>query len=439
MKRILQIKTQGIKCIAKQITIDFANTTLGDGASKVNNVKGIFGFNGAGKTAIITSVDYYLKILRDSKFLLQNETIRTLDKMINFKTRKFEFSVVFEYEANTVIKHSLCLQRSEVDNSYFLSREEIALSGGRSINGPYKTLLFKNEKGELFLNDDKGQFGDPSYLIEGGLAYSSFVTKNLEHLMRRLEQEKRGFSPTHLENILADVYLNAANMDAYLSDSDIHKNYIIDKAMVEQTLENTMRRLQQSTDGFGVIYADETTIPKTQIEAYRKENNRLERFIRFFKPEVQRIELKHTEDGKTYHLRRIFHYDGYAVDLEFESSGIKQLVKLFSYLARCARGEIVFIDEIDTNLNSVYFEKLILFFKNYGKGQLIFTTHNIEAMNALKGQGKAILALGEDNKIDTWVGKGNRSPIKDYIGGFFPHSPMNVEDFDFVSIFFAEE
>ena len=60
-------------------------------------------------------------------------------------------------------------------------------------------------------------------------------------------------------------------------------------------------------------------------------------------------------------------------------------------------------------------------------------------MNALKGQGKAILALGEDNKIDTWVGKGNRSPIKDYIGGFFPHSPMNVEDFDFVSIFFAEE
>ena len=135
----------------------------------------------------------------------------------------------------------------------------------------------------------------------------------------------------------------------------------------------------------------------------------------------------------------MFKYEKYNVEYEFESSGIKQLVKLFTYLSKCANGGIVFVDEIDVNINAVYFEKLISFFRNYGNGQLIFTTHNIEAMNALKGQSRSILVLGEDNKIDVWVGKGNKSPVSDYIGGFFPHSPMNVEDFDFVNIFLGED
>ena len=114
------------------------------------------------------------------------------------------------------------------------------------------------------------------------------------------------------------------------------------------------------------------------------------------------------------------------------------MVKLFSFLSKCANGHIVFIDEIDSNINAVYFEKLISFFKNYGQGQLIFTTHNIEAMKALKNQSRSIVVLGVDNKLDTWIGKGNKSPISDYITGSFPNSPMNVEDFDFINIFMEE-
>ena len=60
-------------------------------------------------------------------------------------------------------------------------------------------------------------------------------------------------------------------------------------------------------------------------------------------------------------------------------------------------------------------------------------------MNSLKSHSKSILVLGENNSIDVWVGKGNRSPIKDYLNGNFPNSPMNIEDFDFVNIFFGDE
>ena len=83
-------------------------------------------------------------------------------------------------------------------------------------------------------------------------------------------------------------------------------------------------------------------------------------------------------------------------------------------------------------------EKLIYFFQQYGKGQLIFTTHNIESMNVLKNQSRSIVVLGVDNNLDTWTPKGNRSPINSYYSGGFLHSPMNVEDFDFINIFLGE-
>ena len=43
------------------------------------------------------------------------------------------------------------------------------------------------------------------------------------------------------------------------------------------------------------------------------------------------------------------------------------------------------------------------------------------------------------NVLDTWVSKGNKSPINDYINGDFPNSPMNIEDFDFINIFMGDE
>ena len=41
-------------------------------------------------------------------------------------------------------------------------------------------------------------------------------------------------------------------------------------------------------------------------------------------------------------------YDDYKVHAEFESTGIKKLIRLFTYLQKMVRGEIVFIDEFDS-------------------------------------------------------------------------------------------
>ena len=66
MNRLLQLSTYGIN-IENPITLEFANLTIKTGLYKINNVKGIFGYNGAGKTALIKSVDFYKSIVSNSR------------------------------------------------------------------------------------------------------------------------------------------------------------------------------------------------------------------------------------------------------------------------------------------------------------------------------------------------------------------------------------
>ena len=438
MNKILQFSTYGIKNIEKMITVDFANQTIEKGISKINNVKGIFGYNGAGKSAIITSIDFYNKIVCNPNYLLQNDTKDELSKLINYVRNEFYISTIFEYEKGIVIRHIIKLVKDEILSDFVISEESISLSMGRTLNDKFKSVIEKADKG-LYIDEKIGNTSRINYDCSlNDLKYNSIIQYMTQKMIDYSKENNDNKGISLLEKIILSLYLDVNNILVYMQDSDMHKNYKIDENIIIE-LMNKFKKLKVNLNESTDIYSIDAIIPKHEYIKYEEENKKLERFIKFFKPDLKEIKLIVSENRDVYNVRKLFVYDKYRVELEYESSGIKQLVKLYSYLEKCANGRIVFIDEIDTNINAVYFEKLISFFKNYGKGQLIFTTHNIEAMKALKNQSRAIVVLGVDNKLDTWVGKGNKSPINDYINGDFPNSPMNIEDFDFINIFIGDE
>ena len=98
-------------------------------------------------------------------------------------------------------------------------------------------------------------------------------------------------------------------------------------------------------------------------------------------------------------------------------------------------GQIVFIDEMDSNLHDVYLCALLEYLMEYGKGQLCFTTHNIGPMDVLKKNKKSIDFLSVDHKIYPWVKNGNYSPSKLYRNGMIEGSPFNVDSIDFLGVF----
>ncbi len=437
MKKLLQFSTYGIKNIENMITLDFANQTIEKGIQKTNNVKGIFGYNGAGKSAIITSVDFYNKIVCNPNYLVQNDTKDNLSKLVNYIRNEFYISALFEFDKGIVIKHTIKLVKGEIISDFVISEECISMSMGRTLNDKFKPIIEKREN-EIYIEDKIKNASTRNYEFSlNDLKYSSIVQSMMQQIIDH-DKEENNSEFSVLEKIALSLYSSVNSILVYMQETDIHNNYKIDNNILKDLISRVEKIKVDLTD-FTEVYTSDTIVPKSEFENYEKENKKLERFIKYFKPDLKEIKLIPSENRNVYNVRKLFVYENYRVELEFESSGIKQLVKLYSYLEKCAKGRIVFVDEIDTNINAVYFEKLVSFFKNYGKGQLIFTTHNIEVMKALKNQSRSIAVLGVDNKLDTWVSKGNKSPINDYINGDFPNSPMNIEDFDFINIFMGDE
>lgn len=76
--------------------------------------------------------------------------------------------------------------------------------------------------------------------------------------------------------------------------------------------------------------------------------------------------VRHKDYDQFYKCNPKMVYEDYTLDREFESRGIKKMMDLFNYLDAANSGGIVFIDELDSNINDVYLDKIIECFVYYG-------------------------------------------------------------------------
>ena len=91
---LLEAEISGIKNIDSPIHLDFYPDIIKDKIDfNHNNVKGIYGCNGAGKTAIITAFYIYQRVLSSDNYLLQENVIYNLKYAIHYKTKQFNNSL----------------------------------------------------------------------------------------------------------------------------------------------------------------------------------------------------------------------------------------------------------------------------------------------------------------------------------------------------------
>ena len=180
-------------------------------------------------------------------------------------------------------------------------------------------------------------------------------------------------------------------------------------------------------------------VKKEQYEEFEKSVSQLSDFIKIFKNTLITIDIDKRENGDNYICSLVMKYNDYSIDAEFESTGIKKLIRLFDYLEKMVHGGIVFIDELDSNLHDVYLCALLEYLMENAEGQLCFTTHNIGPMDILRKNKKSIDFLSTDHKIYSWTNNGNYSPSSLYRNGMIEGSAFNVFSFDFLSAFHSVE
>lgn len=445
---ITNIKLCGIKNIDKEIELNFYKQTIPKEFTLDNsNIKAIYGENGAGKSAIIHAMDIYKTICSKKNYLQDTQTIQILTELINKKLNRFEIEVTFlihiSDELLMKLKHCIHIELAK-DGTFYIAYESLKEVKSRKeeilleiVNGEIKKDT-KSLQNDNLIDISKNLLKDQS-LIAIWLADMRINNRGLDNSLEVYGE---------ISIALYFVVYFVGSLVIHIIDKDIHdsyeENYIFKGISTLGKLEWTKSEeidMNQAVDlkRYHLINAYADVVQKEKLQSYEQKIKRLTNFMKLLKSDLQDIVIEKKENGSSYICEKYFVYDGYRINIEFESAGIKKMVTLFDALEAFVNGKIVFIDELDANIHDVILLKMLAYFIQFGKGQLCFTTHNLGPMEILQKQKYAIDFLSQDSTITSWKRNGHYSATKLYRKGMIPHHPFNIEPIDFAGIFEIEE
>jgi len=419
---LVSYSVKGIKTLDKLISLQFYKKTISKNPdTQEYNIKGIYGMNGSGKSGIITSVEILRNIIVDPGYLNNPVVQKNLDAMINKRTKELFVEADYMVKAGEEIalfRYSVTLSKNNL-GKYVISHE--CLSTKKAISkSEFDETVFEVSDGEIvtvYEGKEKDKFVESilnktmnllTTASMSALFYEKFIKSNNM-------QKKKNI----LWAYITFLYVLGEKIHVYLDDSDNHrKNFL-------EIYDNCIN----------VINITGNIVPQEMYKHFEKTVNKLFEFLHIFKTDLKGIEIDRKEDHELWVCDLVMCYESYKIHAEFESTGIKKLIKLFAYLKEMVQGGIVFIDEFDSNLHDVYLCALLEYLMEYGEGQLCFTTHNVGPMDVLKQHKKSIDFLSENHRIYPWTTNGNYSPSKLYRNGMIEGSPFNVDSIDFIGVF----
>ena len=434
---LLNLKLCGIKNIDKEIELEFYKKVVSQkNFDPTNyNVKAIYGENGVGKTAIITAISVLISLLNRSNYLSNSDSLVLLNELINKKTNELSISCEFVYQSNIfgIYKYSVVLKRIS-DRKIIIAEEKLEMK--RSSSTKWSSVIC-SQNGLLSLNVNSKKLSDFIKDSTKNLLLTQSVFGILRDvvitttMMEEIKQESN-----FVEAIFAMIIFSL-KVYSFLDKEDSHDDYLY--SVLLDYLEENQRI--DSSDLFRVnhLRVSNMIISKEAFIAYEDIVSNLKDFIKVFKPDLRDICIDKKEIKDGYLCDLIFVYDDYQLHGEFESTGIKKLVRLYKAFCHVENGNVVFIDELDANIHDVYLCKLLEYFIQFGKGQLCFTTHNLGPMEVLESSKKSIDFLSRDCTIVPWIKNGNYSVKALYSKGMIEKSPFNLESFSFLGMFEGKE
>ena len=432
---LLNVRMSGIKSIKNEIRLDFYKKTVDKNFDPDKfRVKAIYGENGSGKTAIITGIKIFQDLMLSNQYLNESKNQRFLDEIINKETSRFTFGCEYitgEEESYIVYDYNFELEKNN-KGDYVIKHESLNLKNGNYPNNNYVNV-FECDNGELInINCNETVKNIIEKKTFNLLNKNPFMSLYIVDYTSVIEKDKE-FS----YNIAVMLFLIAL-INVYINEEDKHDIYFLRKTIRESHEKSSeyINDINEILDTISVYSGfDDNSISKSEFDKYKESVKQLTKFIQIFKRELKSIDIDAKDDGDNYRCELIFNYGNYKVNKEFESTGIKKLVRLYSAFKAANNYGIAFVDEMDSNINDIYLCKLIEYFMYYGKGQLCFTMHNVDPMSLLKQNKNSIDFLSSDNKIVSWVSKGHASPENYYKNGMIEKSPFNIDATDFIGIF----
>lgn len=355
MKEIVRLKSITINGIKNVLNgkVELSEKVESDGHVHSSNIIGIYGQNGSGKTAIIDS----LKIIK--KAMSGQEIHKKYVKKISLKHDIANLEVEFLIHKDSNLKYiKYILQLQKIENDFNIINEKIQYN-----NIPiekysrYKTLI-----------SSKKTLGRKSYI---------FNKSDNEFVKLLGEYANLNMTVVDSENIIFPL-----NLRYNCKDDICH-----DKFELSMERENLFK-----LDDFEFI--------KVMLE---NQNTVLTKILPELKIEVK--EIKRYEDKLNQELVEFVLYSkngDIELPLKYESQGIKKIISILNSMILVYHNPsfLLIVDDLDIGIFEYLLGEILDILHKYGKGQLIFTSHNLRPLEVLKEEN---LIFTTTNKEDNYT------------------------------------
>lgn len=406
MKNIVRLKSINIKNIknVESGKIEIIKTINDDGSIVEGNILGIYGQNGSGKTALVEA----LKILKTvmSGDSLGENTFDLISSKSKSAVFEFEFYIFIENVLN-VVKYRFALEKFEFENNYIIrvTNEELYYDTLPKIKGSkLKTLIKFKGIGEIspvclknFLRQDE----------------ESRIELRLVENSAYIERKSILFSKKLRKKLLKNK-----NFNKIVSIVDVLSNYggrnltVVDNRKLGNVDANILIPLAFKCKDRNKMNSDKVVLYLNKPHQLLEEefdlvesiivqmNIVLSKIIPNLNISIKKLGNEFNIDGNTMIKFQLFSKQGdREIPLKYESEGIKKIISILSSLTVVYNDPTycLVVDELDAGIFEYLLGEILEIISKFGKGQLIFTSHNLRPLEVLNKENIILTTTDRSN------------------------------------------
>lgn len=358
---------------------------------------GIYGQNGSGKTSVIEAANILKRLLKGER--LSEKVLEYITKDSNYFKINVNFYIEESEKEKFLLTYSCEVEKKEITLKTYeeLEKNRIILTEKLKIrefyDGKWKRIrnILENKKvpellkQRILINEKMLLNYRVGRLLTEREGRSFIFSEELEKILK--ENEKKIEGDFRFIRILKDYGIRNLYVISNKESSLINGNLMIPFSFRCKT-GNTV------SQGKLLISLSEPTF--LLEKEYQIINNIIKQLNIVLNSLIPNLELeiavikedinKEMELGKS--IRLISKRDDIRIPLEYESDGIKKIISILSTLivAYNEPSFSLFIDELDAGIFEYLLGEILKIIEKYGKGQLVFTSHNLRPLEVLESK-----------------------------------------------------